>query len=199
MVQTNLFTIADGGKTSLFWNWRPCIYIFTLWDLQRFFFHPRSCKFFHHVQKHATLKWSSNWIIIRCTLFKRFHMTTHCVIMCECNQRVDQMCQIYDVSRSAAFHIAKELLMYNNRLRCNHPLMALLFSNHLSYNLVNRYTLTQGNTHCCLRSLQCLPRKILRSTLPFPWQTELQNCISAVLTKHSGKPTLTYSYICLSF
>lgn len=55
--------------------------------------------------------------------------------MCECKQRAGLVCQIYEVSSNAAFYIAKELLVCNNRLRCNHPLIVLLFSNHLSYNL----------------------------------------------------------------
>lgn len=75
-------------KTSLFRNWRPCIHTHTPWDFQRFFFHPRSTGFINRVQKHATLKRSSNWIIIKCALFKRFQMTTHCVVMCECTKCV---------------------------------------------------------------------------------------------------------------
>lgn len=63
--------------------------------------------------------------------------------MCEFMDRVGLVCQIYEASSKAAFYIAKELLVCNNRLRCNHPLIVLLFSNHHSVttSLCNDYDL----------------------------------------------------------
>lgn len=60
MVQTKLFTIADGGKAKKNKLVSELKTMHTLWDFQRFFFHPRSSGFINHVQKHATLKRSSN-------------------------------------------------------------------------------------------------------------------------------------------
>lgn len=99
---------------------------------------------------------------------------TYCVIMCEFMHRVGLVCQIYEASSKAAFYIAKELLVCNNRLRCNHPLIVVLFSNHLlaTTSLCNDYT------HNCLGLLQCcLPGQDLPAPYLYRRHTEKQKLL----------------------
>lgn len=96
-----------------------------------------------------------------------------------CGPRVSDL---RDVERRRRFlTLREELLVCNSRLRCNHPLIVLLFSNHLGYNLLrlmaiyssaNAYTCTgiRTQTHITIEGycdLFCLSGRDLVSNLIF--------------------------------
>lgn len=140
MVQTNLVNIAVGGKTKkqkqnklVFELKTAHLYVYPE-GLAIVYFKRGFLHFLLHVERLLTGIQSERLSALH--NLKGFPITTtYCVIMCECKQHVSLVCQIYDLSSNAAFHIAKELLVWKNRQICSHPIVQL-FSKHFCDNLV---------------------------------------------------------------